>query len=87
MCRCKILLCALLLCSAVPAWATPVTYNVTINTSSFTGTAGSLDFNFNPGSLTTQATSLQILGFSSDGALAGTPALTGGMSAEHCRQR
>lgn len=44
-------------------------YDVTVNTSSITGTAGSLDFNFNPGPLVTQAANLQILNFSSDGSL------------------
>jgi len=62
------------------AKADPVTYTVTVDTSSITGTAGSLDFQFNPGPLTTQAASLQILGFTSDGTLAGTPSLTGDVS-------
>lgn len=57
-----------------------ITYDVTVNTSSISGTAGSLDFNFNPGPLTTQAASLQILDFSSNGSLAGSPALTGDVS-------
>ena len=48
-----------------------------VNSSSISGTAGSLDFNFNPGPLVTQAASLQILNFASDGSLAGGPALTG----------
>jgi hypothetical protein len=39
-----------------------------------------LDFNFNPGPLVTQAASLQILSFSSDGTLAGSPTLTGDVS-------
>lgn len=59
------------------AWAGAITYNVTVNTSSISGTAGSLDFNFNPGPLVTQAASLQILSFSSNGSLAGGPTLTG----------
>jgi hypothetical protein len=42
---------------------------VSINTSSISGAAGSLDFNFNPGPLVTQSASLQILGFASDGSL------------------
>ena len=46
-----------------------ITYNVTVDTSSISGTAGSLDFNFNPGPLVTQSASLQILGFTSDGSL------------------
>jgi hypothetical protein len=61
------------------AWglASPITYNVTVNTSSITGTIGSMDFEFNPGPLATQAASLQILSFSSDGMLEGSPTLTG----------
>jgi hypothetical protein len=39
-----------------------------------------LDFNFNPGSLVTQGASLQILSFSGDGSLAGSPTLTGDVS-------
>jgi len=53
---------------------------VSVNTSSIAGTNGSLDFNFNPGPLVTQAASLQILGFATgptDGTLAGGPTLTG----------
>jgi hypothetical protein len=65
------------LCFASMASAAPITYDVTVDTSSISGTAGSLDFNFNPGPLVTQAASLQILSFASDGALAGNPTLTG----------
>ena len=50
---------------------------MTVNTSSISGTAGSLDFNFNPGPLATQDASLQILNFTSDGTLSGTPSVTG----------
>lgn len=53
---------------------------MTVNTSSIIGTAGSVDFNFNPGPLVTQAASLQILSFSSDGSLTGIPTLTGDVS-------
>jgi hypothetical protein len=49
--------------------ADAVTYDVTVDTSTITGTAGSLDFNFNPGPLVTQSASLQILNFASDGSL------------------
>jgi hypothetical protein len=59
------------------ASAAPITYDATVNTSSIFGTAGSLDFEFNPGPLVTQSASLQILNFSSDGTLAGSPMLTG----------
>jgi hypothetical protein len=57
-----------------------VIYNVTVDTSSISGTGGSLDFNFNPGPLVTQAASLQILTFTSEGILAGSPELTGDVS-------
>ena len=61
----------LLLFFTVSAMATPITYDVTVNTSSISGTPGSLDFNFNPGFLgTTQLAQLQILSFTSDGTLA-----------------
>jgi hypothetical protein len=53
---------------------------VTVDTSSISGTGGSLDFNLNPGPLVTQAASLQVLGFASDGSVAGSPTLTGGVS-------
>ena len=65
------------LCFASMASAAPITYDVTVDSSSISGTAGSLDFNFNPGPLVTQAASLQILDFTSDGTLAGSPTLTG----------
>jgi hypothetical protein len=71
------LLIAAFVCFASMASAAPVTYDVSVDTSSISGTAGSLDFNFNPGPLATQPASLQILDFMSDGALAGSPTLTG----------
>jgi hypothetical protein len=71
------LLIAAFLCFASPASAAPVTYDVSVDTSSISGTAGSLDFNFNPGPLATQPASAQILDFSSNGTLAGSPVLTG----------
>src|SRR5271166_2943225 len=68
------------LCFASAASAAPITYDVTVDTSSISGTAGSFDFEFNPGPLVTQAASLQILNFTSHGTLAGSPALTGDVS-------
>jgi len=59
------------------ASAAPITYDVTVDSSSISGTAGALDFEFNPGPLVTQAASLQILKFTSDGTLTGNPVLTG----------
>src|SRR5437016_13758200 len=72
-----VLVGTLLACLAGLASRAAITYEVTVNTSSISGTAGSLDFNFNPGPLVTQAASLQILGLSSIGTLAGSPSLTG----------
>jgi hypothetical protein len=62
------------------ASADSITYDVAVNTSSIAGTAGSLDFNFNPGPFATQAASLQILSFSNGANLSGSPALTGDVS-------
>jgi hypothetical protein len=59
------------------ASAGPITYDVTVDASSISGTAGALDFQFNPGPLESQAASLQVLNFTSDGTLAGSPVLTG----------
>ena len=77
MLRTSSLCIALLLSTATLAVADPITYIVTVDSSSITGTTGSLDFQFNPGPLTTQAASLQILNFNSDGSLGGSPSLTG----------
>jgi hypothetical protein len=74
----ELLFSALFLCFAGSASAD--VYTVTVDTSSATGTVGSLDFNFNPGPLVTQAASLQILDFSSNGSLAGSPTTTGDVS-------
>jgi hypothetical protein len=61
----------LLVSLASTASAGPITYSVSIDTSSIFGTAGSLDFNLIPGPLITQSASVQVLSFISDGALAG----------------
>jgi len=68
---------------SVFAWtaiASPVAYDVSIDTSSISGTAGSIDLNFNPGPLISETASMQILGFASDGTLAGNPMLVGDVS-------
>src|ERR1035441_4720991 len=79
--RFQSLLCVVLFLPLAPlASAGPITYNVTVNTSSIAGTAGSLDLNFNPGPQVTQAANLQILNFASNGTLAGSPSLTGDVS-------
>jgi hypothetical protein len=59
---------AALFCFTVPALAD--TYNVTVDTSSISRTSGAIDFQFNPGPLVTQAATLQILSFMSNGTLA-----------------
>jgi hypothetical protein len=80
------LLLASLLVATPLASASPITYDVTVNTSSFAGTTGSLDFQFNPGPLVTQVASLQILDFTSDGMLVvnslPSPQLTGDVSGD-----
>src|ERR1035438_4163130 len=65
------------------ASASLITYDVTVDTSSISGTMGSLDFNFNPGPLVTQFAQLQVLSFTSDGTLAGAcPCLTGDVTGQ-----
>src|ERR1700680_393968 len=70
----------LLLCAAWALSASPITYDISVNTSSISGTSGSLDFQFNPGPLVSQAASLQILSFLSNGTLSASPTLTGDVS-------
>ena len=70
------LIIALLLGAVGSAFADGVTYDVTVDTSSISGTSGSLDFQFDSGPFTSQAASLQILGFTTDGTL-GASVLTG----------
>jgi len=60
--------------------AADILYSVAVDTSSISGTAGSLDFNFNPGPLISQFALVDLLNFSSDGLLAGSPSLTGDVS-------
>jgi len=69
-----------LFCLTLTALADPVLEAVSVDTSILNGTSGSLDFNFNPGPLVSQSASLQILNFSSDGTLAGSPSVTGDVS-------
>jgi hypothetical protein len=65
------------------ASAGPTTYHVTVNTSSISGTSGSLDFSFIPGPLVSQSASIQILNFATDGTLAGDcPCGTGDLSGQ-----
>jgi hypothetical protein len=70
---------ALMFCVA-PVVPADILYLVTVNTNSITGTAGSLDFQFNPGPLISQAASVKILSFASNGTLIGPPFKTGDAS-------
>jgi hypothetical protein len=66
--------------------AADVVYAVAVDTHTISGTAGSIDFNLNPGPLVTQAASLDILTFGGNGTLvtgscaSGGPCLTGDVS-------
>ncbi len=75
-----LLLTVILGCGAVAVTGAPITYTPFVNTASLAGTTGSLDFNFNPGPLVSQSAFVQILSFSSGGAVAGSPVLTGDAS-------
>src|ERR1700722_17432555 len=59
------------------AWAGPLSYLVTIDTSTINGTSGNLDLQFNPGALPgTQLATATVQGLSSDGTF-GIAVLTG----------
>jgi len=63
---------------ALSAKAASITYQVNFDTSSVSGTAGFLDFQFNPGNNTSFAATAQINGFSPDGgSLSGAPSISG----------
>lgn len=66
----RFVLTSLFLVASTPLAQASVIYDVTVDTSSISGVSGSLDFNFSPGPLLTQAADLQILNFTSDGTLA-----------------
>ncbi len=69
-------------CCGLSAQAGPVTWAVTVDTSSISGAAGSLDLNFNPGPLVTQSATLQVTGFASDGSLTGSCACMGDVTGQ-----
>jgi hypothetical protein len=64
-------------CFVNAVMADPITYDVSVDTASLSGTTGSLDFNFNPGPFVSQSASLQILNFATNGVFVPPPALTG----------
>jgi hypothetical protein len=73
----SLLFAASFLCVASVAPADVITYDVAVNTSSISGTMGSLDFQFNPGPLVSEPATLQILNFASNGTLNPPPIPTG----------
>jgi len=76
------ILFAALLCFGPLASASAVTYQITVDTSSIPSSpdGGSFEFQFNPGPMQSQAASLQILNFSSDGVLRDSPVIIGNVS-------
>jgi len=70
---------ALLLCAATTAHGAEI-LNVVVNTSTISGSMGSIDFQFNPGAFTTQAATVQILSFTGATYIAGTQSDIGGVS-------
>ena len=82
----RTLLLLTLLFSFVSVASAGTIYQVTVDTTTISGTAGSLDFQFNPGPLVSQAASLYIFSFASNGTLvagaclAGGPCLTGNVT-------
>src|SRR5882724_9425360 len=82
----RTLLFLTLLFSLVSVASAGIITQVTVDTTTISGTAGSLDFQFNPGPLVSQAASLDIFNFTGDGTLvaggclAGGPCLTGNVA-------
>src|SRR5271165_323784 len=70
---------ALLLCAATTVHGAEI-LNVVVNTSTISGSMGSIDFQFNPGAFTTQAATVQILSFTGATYIAGTQSDIGGVT-------
>jgi hypothetical protein len=60
------------------AIAAPITYDITVNTTPLAGTSGKLDFQLNPGVLTSPNANVTITNFNSQSMLQGAPQLDGG---------
>ncbi len=69
-------------CILAPAsvWASTVEYTFTLNTSSISGTTGSVDFALDPGAGSDQSLTATVTKFSSTGSYGGTETLTGNAS-------
>jgi hypothetical protein len=78
--KCQILAVLFCVLAANAALADPI-YVVTMNTSGASGTTGSLDFQFDPGPLMTQAATVQIT-FFTGGSFVGLPQTLGGVTGE-----
>src|ERR1700687_722106 len=65
---------------AIGLQASPIAYSVVVNTSSISGQLGNVDFQFNPGGGISDPAFVTLSAFSSNGTLAGTPVLTGGVT-------
>src|ERR1039458_392842 len=74
----RTLLLLTLLFSFVSVASAGIISQVTVDTTTISGTAGSLEFQFNPGPLVSQAASLDIFSFTSDGTLVAGGCLAGG---------
>ena len=75
--RSTILLIPFVLLSAGAAWAEPVEFTFTLNTTSIAGTNGSLDFALNPGAGADQSLTALVSDFLTNGSYGGTQTLTG----------
>jgi hypothetical protein len=76
--RTLLLFLTVLLAGTSPALAT-ISYQVTVNTSSLSGTAGFLDFEFNPGGVS-QSGFATVSNFVPSGALSNSPSITGNVT-------
>src|SRR6185369_8428808 len=70
----------LLLCLGISLNATPVSYQVNVNTVSLSGTTGNVDFQYNPGPGTTDPSFITIDFFTPGGGLFGAPFTVGGVT-------
>jgi hypothetical protein len=76
----KYLIFSLILLATGSAFATPMTYQVYVNTAAIAGQSGYLDFQFNPGN-NAQAAFAELLNFNSaGGSLSGSPLTAGNVT-------
>lgn len=81
MLRSRLILLTLFLSIGPPAWATAMTFYITVDTQLALGTLGSLDFQFNRGPDTIAPATGEVVNFNSDGTLDSSPGnVTGNVS-------